>query len=202
MTYPAVETFYSIQGEGLYSGSPAFFVRLFGCPVKCPWCDTRESWAGKPAFFLSAEEIAARASLSSCEFAVVTGGEPTVHPLEELVDAFHSQGIPVHLETSGYMPKNACFDWITLSPKIFSRTDVSYLEAADEMKFVVSSAEEIGDYIGAFGEYAASKRAVFITPEWGASRDAGLLEAVCEAVKLYGAPYRAGWQLHKCFAAR
>ena len=198
--YPVVETFYSIQGEGLFSGAAAYFVRLFGCPVKCPWCDTKNSWSGSANFTLSAAEIANQASLASCDFAVITGGEPAIHPLQELVDSFHSLGIKVHLETSGYMPKNAeNIDWITLSPKLHSHTHESYLNSADELKFIVSTPEEIDLYLEKFGEYLAGKKAAFLTPEFSKSGDAGLLEAICSAVKLYGFPLRAGWQLHKNF---
>lgn len=202
LTYPIVETFYSIQGEGLFSGASAYFVRLFGCPVKCPWCDTKKSWLNdKPSFDLSATEIANQASLSNCEFAVITGGEPTIHPLQELIDAFHNLDIKVHLETSGYVPKNIEVDWITLSPKLHSHTHESYLEVADELKFIVSNEEEISLYFEKFGEYLEAKKAVFITPEFSKSADKELLNAICETVKLYGEPLRAGWQLHKNFGA-
>ena len=200
--YPVVETFYSIQGEGLFAGAGAYFARLFGCPVKCPWCDTKNSWNGSANFSLSDIEIANQASLTSCDFAVITGGEPTIHPLQELVDSFHNLGIKVHLETSGYMPKNVeNIDWITLSPKLRGHTHESYLESADEMKFIVSTPEEIGLYMEKFGEYLSGKKAVFLTPEFSKSQDAALLEAICQAVKLRGFPLRAGWQLHKNFGA-
>lgn len=62
MKYPLDETFFSVQGEGCHAGRRAYFARLFGCNVKCPWCDTRASWNGKPAMSMSAEEIAAEAA--------------------------------------------------------------------------------------------------------------------------------------------
>lgn len=199
MNYPVVETFYSIQGEGFWSGAAAFFVRLFGCPVKCPWCDTRDSWEGGERFRMEPGEIAAMASLSSCEFAVITGGEPTIHPLEELVDAFHFHGIKAHLETSGFMQKNADFDWITVSPKLHFHSHESYLEAADELKFVVSSAEEIAEYMERFAGFIPSKKAVYFNPEASHMGDAALLSEICETVKLYGKPFRAGFQAHKIY---
>ncbi|MBR4597092.1 MAG: 7-carboxy-7-deazaguanine synthase QueE [Opitutales bacterium] len=200
--YPVVETFYSVQGEGLFAGAGAYFVRLFGCPVKCAWCDTKNSWSGSAPNFMSDKQIANQASLTSCDFAVITGGEPTIHPLQELVDSFRALGIKTHLETSGYMPKNVeNIDWITLSPKLHSHTHESYLVSADELKFIVSNAEEIELYMEKFGEYFSGKKAVFIVPEFSKSRDSELLSEICEAVKLYGFPLRAGWQLHKSFGA-
>ncbi|MEO0541875.1 MAG: 7-carboxy-7-deazaguanine synthase QueE, partial [Cyanobacteria bacterium P01_A01_bin.105] len=46
-TFPIVETFHSLQGEGTWAGTSAFFIRLAGCDVGCPWCDTKESWSAK-----------------------------------------------------------------------------------------------------------------------------------------------------------
>jgi len=43
-TLPVMERFYSVQGEGAYSGHAAFFIRLAGCDVGCVWCDVKESW--------------------------------------------------------------------------------------------------------------------------------------------------------------
>jgi Organic radical activating enzymes len=199
MEYPVVEHFYSPQGEGLFAGAPAFFVRLFGCPVKCKWCDTQESWRATPSAKMSAEEIAKLAAQTKCGFAVITGGEPTIHPLQELVDAFHARNIRVHLETSGVMEKTADFDWITLSPKLFANTHSSYLESADEFKFIVSNREEITEYVSRFEKYIDEKKAVFITPEWSRVSDRELLDAISETVKTLGAPYRLGCQLHKYY---
>lgn len=205
-TYPVVETFYSFQGEGLFMGSAAFFVRLWGCPVKCAWCDTKSSWLEKPDTLSqkTAEELANLASLSSCEFAVITGGEPTLHDLIPLQTAFKNLQIPLHLETSGFLPKdeNLDFDWITLSPKLHSKTHESFLESADEMKFIISSPEEIEIYADRFSSYIKGKKAVFLTPEFSKSNDVNLLEEITEAVKLYGAPFRVGCQLHKFYNAQ
>ena len=49
MLYPINEIFQTIQGEGVFTGLPAIFVRLQGCPVGCPWCDTRHTWVVDPA---------------------------------------------------------------------------------------------------------------------------------------------------------
>lgn len=202
MTYPVVETFYSVQGEGAFSGASAFFVRLAGCPVKCPWCDTKESWNTKIAQMLEADQIAALASLTNCDFAVITGGEPTIHPLFELVDEFKKNGIKTHLETSGYMDKNVDFDWITLSPKLHSHTSESYLQAADELKFIVNDAEEIARYLEAYADFIVGKKYVYITPEASKMGDKDLLLQIVETVKTYGAPFRAGLQIHKFLNAR
>ena len=46
-SHPIVETFHSVQGEGFWTGTNAFFIRLAGCDVGCPWCDTKISWSPK-----------------------------------------------------------------------------------------------------------------------------------------------------------
>lgn len=207
LAYPVVETFYSFQGEGLYAGCAAYFVRLFGCPVKCPWCDTKNSWLESEAsapMRLDAEQIACAASRSSCEFAVITGGEPALHDLRELVDAFKKCEIPVHLETSGFLPKDdgVNFDWIAVSPKLHASAHESYLLEADEFKFIVSAPSEIGVYLERFGKYLKRAKAVWLTPEYSVSKSPEVLAAISEAVALYGAPLRAGFQLHKLYSAR
>ncbi|MBT5978051.1 MAG: 7-carboxy-7-deazaguanine synthase QueE, partial [Flavobacteriales bacterium] len=42
--YPVMEHFATIQGEGFYAGTPAYFIRLGGCDVGCHWCDVKDSW--------------------------------------------------------------------------------------------------------------------------------------------------------------
>ena len=54
---PVMERFYTIQGEGRYSGRAAYFIRLAGCDVGCVWCDVKESWDAKIHPLLTIEEI-------------------------------------------------------------------------------------------------------------------------------------------------
>ena len=44
MQYPINEMFQTLQGEGYFTGVPAIFIRLQGCPVGCAWCDTKHTW--------------------------------------------------------------------------------------------------------------------------------------------------------------
>src|SRR5262245_11713972 len=122
MIYPVHERFHTFQGEGVHMGRPAFFVRTFGCPVHCPWCDSAGTW--HPDWVLPDQvqkmtdvELVKEAEQGSPEFMVVTGGEPTVHDLAPLVNTCRENGLPVHLETSGAFALRAEFDWVTLSPK-------------------------------------------------------------------------------------
>lgn len=128
-TYPVNEIFYSLQGEGFHTGTPALFLRLSGCNLRCPFCDTDHS-----AFVaMTLDEIRARVEACPARVIVITGGEPSLHDLAPLVDLLHHAGRRVHVETNGTRPLPAAVDWITCSPK--PGGDV-VLQRCDELKIV------------------------------------------------------------------
>ena len=139
-TLPVVETFHSLQGEGVHSGRSAFFIRLAGCQVGCAWCDTKHSWPEgvHPRLALGdlAEQVRAAAGTGAA-FVVITGGEPLHHDLTALCSALQGLGLPLHLETSGVDPLSGRFDWITLSPKRHAQPTAELLAACQELKVVV-----------------------------------------------------------------
>ena len=102
--FAIAEKFLSFQGEGIHSGRRAYFIRLFGCNVKCGWCDSKSAWEGAASETLSAREIADAAMLSGAEIAVVTGGEPCLYDLRPLLRELSARSISAHLETSGTLP--------------------------------------------------------------------------------------------------
>jgi 7-carboxy-7-deazaguanine synthase len=128
--YPIAETFYSVQGEGYWTGTPAFFIRLAGCSVGCSWCDT--AYGKKHEEY--ARELIATAKREAARHVVITGGEPTDHDLTDLVDGLRAAGKFVQLETSGCRPVLAKFDWITVSPKC--PADLLGQKSGDECKVV------------------------------------------------------------------
>ncbi|MGA7304194.1 MAG: 7-carboxy-7-deazaguanine synthase QueE [Rhodothermales bacterium] len=136
--YPVVDHYYTIQGEGTYAGRAAYFIRLAGCDVGCPWCDTKESWSldGRP--IVPTEVLVHCAVSSGGAVVVVTGGEPTMHQLGPLVDSLHEAGLEVHLETSGAYEITGAFDWVTLSPKKYSPPVAANYALVDELKVVVA----------------------------------------------------------------
>ena len=81
--YSINEIFYSVEGEGFFSGVPAVFVRLAGCSMHCPWCDTK--YAQKTNFNLTAEQILKEITAYLCKTVVLTGGEPTEQNLNPLL---------------------------------------------------------------------------------------------------------------------
>ena len=86
--YPVYERFHSWQGEGLHWGKSAFFIRLHGCPVHCPWCDSAGTWHPdhKPESVdrMNPDELADEAFMACPEIVVITGGEPAIHNLQNL----------------------------------------------------------------------------------------------------------------------
>ena len=146
-TLPVVETFHSLQGEGHHSGRSAFFIRLAGCTVGCPWCDTKHSWpeAAHPQRHLDdlAQEAAA-AERQGAAFTVITGGEPLHQDLAPLTEALNKRcALPIHLETSGVDPLTGRFGWITLSPKRHRPPLPQLLRSCHELKVVVHTSDDI-----------------------------------------------------------
>src|SRR5688572_1997324 len=146
-----MEDFYTIQGEGFYQGSAAYFIRLGGCDVGCVWCDVKESWDASAHPLVSVNEMARKAKDSGAQIVVVTGGEPVMYDLTALTDALRAAGLRTHLETSGAYPITGSWDWICFSPKKFKAPDDSVLKKADELKVIVYNKSDF-----AWGEEFAS----------------------------------------------
>ncbi len=103
------EIFRSVQGEGRYAGVLQVFVRFFGCPIHCAWCDTPAAIGEGPGRFdeYGTEELADRVRIlaEGVHSVSLTGGEPLqqVEAVSALLPALRSQGLPVHLETNGIL---------------------------------------------------------------------------------------------------
>lgn len=128
------EIFYSLQGEGHFTGTPAVFVRLSGCNMKCPFCDTSHEGFTD----MSVDDIMAEVARYPAAHVVITGGEPTLQLTPELTDRLHAARKFVQIETNGTrrLPAGCRIDWVTCSPK---RDDVA-LGHIDELKVVFRSA--------------------------------------------------------------
>ena len=128
------EIFHSLQGEGFHSGTPAVFLRLSGCNLKCPFCDTLHEEYTE----MDEAEIVAEAGRFPSPLTVVTGGEPALQLTASLVDGLHSIGKRVAVETNGTLQLPDNVDWITLSPKdlFLGEKAAIKLHYADELKVV------------------------------------------------------------------
>jgi 7-carboxy-7-deazaguanine synthase (Cx14CxxC type) len=134
--YAVKEIFYTLQGEGAMSGTPAVFCRFAGCNLwsgrdadraaaACNFCDTDfvgtdGSGGGK---FADAETLAKacraawRGNSGTPPFVVLTGGEPMLQVDEALISALHGAGFEIAIETNGTLPVPRAIDWICVSPK-------------------------------------------------------------------------------------
>lgn len=147
--YPIVETFYSLKGEGMWTGQPMFFIRLAGCNLACDFCDTPWQRIDR---HMSRDELVdeaiganfTRASRCSSKRVVITGGEPLIHNLTPLLTALKSIGYYLHLETNGTRPLQPGFDWVCVSPKSpVNELNPSTMQAADEIKFLAGYNEQM-----------------------------------------------------------
>jgi 7-carboxy-7-deazaguanine synthase len=162
--YPA------IQGEGSMTGIPMTMLRLHGCGVGCPWCDTKETWdfttenpavqvdtipeiLGKNPRFTHQHpaEIAAYLvrNLTKMRWVLLSGGEPAEQDLKPLVAELKQAGYKIALETSGTATGHlsSSFDWVTVSPKFDMPGGKTVLpdvvKQADEIKHVVGKYADI-----------------------------------------------------------
>ena len=162
---PVMEQFYTIQGEGAFSGAPAYFIRLGGCDVGCFWCDVKESWDAEAHPKHSIEELVENVATAGARIAVITGGEPAMHNLDALTAALQSRGIRTHIETSGTHPLTGTWDWITLSPKKFKPTRPEYYAHAHELKVIVYNKHDLSWGEGHRVQMPTEARCYF-QPEW------------------------------------
>src|SRR5678815_3345683 len=86
ITLPVMEAFYTLQGEGFHQGRAAYFIRLGGCDVGCFWCDVKESWNANTHPLKTSHQLIEEAKLYPARLAVITGGEPLMHNLDELTE--------------------------------------------------------------------------------------------------------------------
>jgi len=186
------EIFYSVQGEGTWTGTPAVFVRLAGCNLSCTFCDT--DYALK--FFATVEDVVARvrAEGGTCPMVILTGGEPLAQRETcRLIDALRADGRRVHIESNGTLPIDLPDDvWLTVSPK--ERLAAAMAERANEAKLIVDG--RVPDEW--FGAFPATTR-VFLQPE--GNKPANVALAV-NAAKRDPARLRLSLQTHKFIGVR
>lgn len=130
------EIFYSLQGEGRFTGTAAIFIRLSGCNLNCPFCDTKHQ-AYKE---YTKEEIAQEIASYKARHIVFTGGEPSLQLTWDIINYFQRLDYYIQVETNGIRELPSNVDWVTCSPKDeFSRiAEVTKIKQKkiDEIKVV------------------------------------------------------------------
>lgn len=161
---PLMEEFYTIQGEGFYTGKAAYFIRIGGCDVGCHWCDVKESWNAKLHPPTKTDLIVENAS-KYANTVVVTGGEPLMWRLDYITTQLQNNNIKTHIETSGAYPLSGKWDWICLSPKKTKLPLGGIYSEAHELKMIIFNKNDFK-----FAEEQAAKVSdkceLFLQPEW------------------------------------
>ena len=179
---PLVEDFYTIQGEGHHAGKPAYFIRLGGCDVGCRWCDAKFTWNAKLYPPTPIEGIVERAASLPAQAIVITGGEPTLYPLEPLTTALKAKGLEIFIETSGTNPLSGEIDWVCLSPKRQQPPLPEMLSRADELKVIIETEADIAWAEENARNVSATCR-LYLQPEW--SRYQQIIPVLVEYAKAH-----------------
>ncbi|HRE74421.1 MAG TPA: 7-carboxy-7-deazaguanine synthase QueE [Flavobacteriales bacterium] len=190
---PLMEHFYTIQGEGAFSGRAAYFLRLGGCDVGCVWCDVKESWNAANHPLVSVGEMVKYVSDSGADYCVITGGEPAIYDLLALTTALNEKGIQTAIETSGAYPLSGNWHHVCFSPKKFKAPVESIYPLANELKVIVFNKS---DFV--FAEEHASRVneacLLFLQPEWEKEKE--MLPLIIEYIKS-NPRWRISLQTHK-----
>lgn len=178
-----MEEFFSLQGEGFHTGSPARFIRIGGCDVGCEWCDVKESWNAELFPPIRTDLLVDRTVRSPVSAVIITGGEPLLYNLDylchQLKRGYHGRetgqeaqdkrkkgsGIQLFLESSGTQPLSGEWDWICLSPKRECPPQEEFYRVCNELKVIIRGAD---DFVWA--ELQARKVSkgcyLYLQPEW------------------------------------
>ncbi|HEV7178568.1 MAG TPA: 7-carboxy-7-deazaguanine synthase QueE [Candidatus Baltobacteraceae bacterium] len=186
------EIFYSIQGEGMWSGTPAVFVRLAGCNLACDFCDTDYSLK----FIASVQDVVAkvRETGGDCPMVILTGGEPLAQKATlELIEALRADARRVHIESNGTIYTDLPDDvWVCVSPK--ERVDARMAARADEAKFIVD-ARVPEEHLPLF----VDKPLILLQPEGNKPEN---VRIAIEYAKAHPARFRLSLQTHKMIGVR
>jgi 7-carboxy-7-deazaguanine synthase len=185
------EIFYSIQGEGTWTGTPAVFVRLAGCNLACDFCDTDYS----TKLFAGVDDVVAmvRDAGGECPMVVLTGGEPLAQAdAPALIDALRRDGRRVHVESNGTVFAELPADvWLCVSPK--ERVDPRMAGRANEAKLIVD--ERVPEeHLPLFAE----KPTILLQPEGNKPAN---VEVALAYIKAHPRRFRLSLQTHKFIGA-
>ena len=195
--YQVNEIFFSLQGEGVRTGTPNLFLRLSKCNLACTVethgfdCDT-EFESGRE---LNLEEIVSelQASSPTCDWIVVTGGEPALQVDRELIDGLHAAGYKLAIETNGSVELPPGLDWVTVSPKVAEHAIRQ--RSADEVKYVRAYGQALPETVVEAGHY-------LISPAFDVTRLERRTLEWCLRLVEENPPWRLSVQVHKLLGIR
>ncbi len=190
---PVMEHFYTLQGEGAFTGHAAYFVRLGGCDVGCVWCDVKESWDVNAHPHITIQNIVSLITEAKSPIAVITGGEPLMHNLDLLTEYIQSKGIRTHIETSASHQLSGSWDWICVSPKKFKAPLPEILIKANELKVIIFNKSDF-EWAEKHAALVGKDCQLFLQPEW--DQQAKMLPLIIDYVK-QNPKWKIGLQTHK-----
>ena len=171
-----VEIFKSIDGEGIRAGFPVTFIRLFGCNLRCSYCDSLYACDGTGYSDMTIEGILTEVYKLGCKRITLTGGEPLIHKdAKKLIVALMTDGFEVNIETNGSIPVcDVMFSNVILTVDYkcptsgmeskMHMTNLEMLRDKDVLKFVVGSKEDL-DVCRRLRKF--TKAQIFISPVFG-----------------------------------
>ncbi len=207
------EIFWSFQGEGLKTGIPSIFIRLAGCQLRCPYCDTKDSWDDENARSMKVEEILAEVENYKKKYprsqVVLTGGEPLGQDLSVLVRELKNRNFFLCIETDGVHFQDLPIDWWAVSPKDITgytiQPDLIASKRINEIKLVVtprlklSKIKEIRETLKGVGEGVP----IFLQPEGYDKKRYKRTFSLFRSCQEEGLDnIRAGMQMHKVYNVR
>ena len=174
------EIFTSFQGEGPYVGTPATFLRLYGCNLNCEWCDTDISTYEMLSVDDVAEILITQMEFNNINLLVITGGEPTLQ-MEEIKRLIKElpDDIKIQLETNGsifeYLPE---IEYVISPKEDKEKVFENYYKYENVFfKFVITSKEDIDEVISIKNKYGYDKT-IWLQGEF--SKDALMADLIRE----------------------
>ena len=174
------EIFTSFQGEGPYIGTPATFLRLYGCNLNCQWCDTDISTYEMLSVDDVAEILITQMEFNNINLLVITGGEPTLQmeEIKRLIKALPDD-IKIQLETNGsifeYLPE---IEYVISPKEDKEKVFENYYKYENVFfKFVITSKEDIDEVISIKNKYGYDKT-IWLQGEF--SKDALMADLIRE----------------------
>jgi 7-carboxy-7-deazaguanine synthase len=180
------ETFTSIQGEGILTGTPSFFIRTSGCNLRCAWCDTPYTSWQPEGRRRRVRELLAAAEAASLRHVVVTGGEPLLQrELGELTRGLAANGHHITVETAGTLAPEFDCHLLSLSPKTSNSDPEGPFRARHrelrarieplrrlvsrhpehQLKFVVRVEEDLAEVLALAQRLGVARERVLLMPE-------------------------------------
>ncbi len=169
---PVLETFYSIQGEGINTGRAAFFVRIGGCDMGCRFCDSKETWDWVPDEWTAVDDLIDEILNSGAKSVVVTGGEPLIYDFSMFTQKCREKGLQLFLETCGAHKFSGVWDWICLSPKPQKHPLPEFYSLASELKIIIFKPEDF-DWAEETAAKVSKDCQLMLQPEWSRFQDTG-----------------------------